>query len=72
MTVRWLIAEKVWQEQQELAAQENSKDVEAWLAAEQDFRATLTVKAPRRVSKERQANSPKIAKQRVAALQQHG
>lgn len=71
MTVRWLISEKLWQEQQ---AQQQAVDevaVEEWLAAEQQFRASLRVKAPKRVAVERQVNSPQIAKQRAEAQAAH-
>lgn len=72
MTVRWLIAESIWKEEQAQKEQANAADVEAWLAAEQEFRSTLTLKAPKRVHRERNANSPQIAAKQRAAAAVHG
>lgn len=68
---RWLLAEQVYQAQQEAAEQEARKaaTIQALAAARRDeeLRSKLTVKAAKRVNVAAPQNSPAVAKQRTMA-----
>lgn len=77
LIVRWLLAEQLYLEEKYARQQADESptysdaDIVAYLTAEAEFKSTLRVKRATVVHKERQVNSPKLAKERLAARQAH-